>query len=213
MTADLRIVRTMPAQKPGKSKQDYATPWKFIRALEKRFGKIELDLAATKENTKAPLFITPEQDSLKQDWDRFDVKLAFLNPPFSENDDFARKCARAQRLSILFLVPASVGSEWWAREVDGKADLVLFVRPRIEFDGLPCARRKGKVQFCQHDAREHLGGTGMCAVVGCGCVGFKKDPYPKDCAIAFYNQPIVSTNRPSHHQRVTKYECWNWEKS
>ena len=211
MTADLRIVRTMPAQKPGKSKQDYATPWPFIRALETRFGRIELDLAATKDNTKAPLFITPEQDSLTVDWDRMDAKLAFLNPPFNLCGDFARKCARAERLPILFLVPASVGSEWWAREVDGKADLVLFARPRIEFDGLPCARRKGKVQFCQHDVLDHKGPDrthGHC--MKCDCVGFKKDPYPKDCAVACYNRPLESI---THHQRdVTRYECWNWVK-
>jgi len=216
---DLRLIRTMPEQKPGKSKQDYATPWSFIRALERRFGKIELDLAATKDNAKAPLWITPEQDSLSQDWDMTGgacAKLAFLNPPFNACADFARKCARAERLPILFLVPASVGSEWWAREVDGKADLVLFVRPRIEFEGLPCARRKGKVQFCQHDASEHrrsgehpdVKSTGMCAVSGCGCVGFKKDPYPKDCAVALYNGP---EHVFIEGKTVTRYECWNYE--
>lgn len=200
---DLRLVRTMPVQKPGKSKQDYATPWSFIRALEARFGKIELDLAATRENTKAPLFLTPEQDSLSIDWDKQDVKLAFLNPPFNLCGDFARKCARAARLPILFLVPASVGSEWWAREVDRQADLVLFVRPRIEFDGLPCARRRGKVQFCQHDAHDHASGHGKCRL--CECVGFKKDPYPKDCAVAVYN--LGGVQHPK-----TRYECWNWGK-
>lgn len=135
---DLRLVRTMPAQKPGKSKQDYATPWPFIRALEARFGKIELDLAATKDNTKAPLWITPEQDSLSMDWNApnfTSARLAFLNPPFGSIAPWARKCAEAERLRILFLVPASVGSNWWAQHVHGQADLVLFVRPRLSFDG------------------------------------------------------------------------------
>ncbi len=38
------------------------------------------------------------------------------------------------------LVPASVGSAWFAEYVDGKAD-VIFLRPRIVFlepDGQPC---------------------------------------------------------------------------
>jgi phage N-6-adenine-methyltransferase len=132
---DLRLVRTMPAQKPGKSKQDYATPWAFVRALEARFDKIELDLAATKDNAKAPLYFTPEDDSLSKDWDACDVKLAFLNPPFGSIAPWAKKCAAQERLRILFLVPASVGSNWWAQHVHGKADLVLFVRPRLSFDG------------------------------------------------------------------------------
>lgn len=134
---DLRLVRTMPAQKPGKSKQDYATPWAFVRALEARFGKIELDLAATKDNAKATLFVDPETDSLapRTKWDLFDVRLAFLNPPFGSIAPWAEKCVRAERLRILFLVPASVGSNWWANHVHGQADLVLFVRPRLSFDG------------------------------------------------------------------------------
>ncbi len=139
MTADLRIVRTMPVQKPGKSKQDYGTPWAFMRALEARFGKIELDLAATKDNAKAPLFITPEDDSLRKDWDDYavkgGVKLSFLNPPFGSIAPWVRKCSAAEHLRILFLVPASVGSNWWALNVHGAADLVLFVRPRLSFDG------------------------------------------------------------------------------
>ena len=132
---DLRIVRTMPAQKPGKSKQDYGTPRAFMRALEHRFGAIEMDLAATDENAKAPLWITPETDSLRALWDKFDVRRAFLNPPFGTIAPWARKCAEAERLEILFLIPASVGSNWWAQHVHGAADLVLFLRPRLSFDG------------------------------------------------------------------------------
>ena len=180
---DLRLVRTMPAQKPGKSKQDYATPWAFIRALEARFGqtdgnnrpgKIELDLAATKDNAKAPLLIDTEQDSLapRTRWDSFDVKLAFLNPPFGSIAPWAKKCAETERLRILFLVPASVGSNWWAQHVHGAADLVLFIRPRLSFDG--------------------------------------KNSFPKDCALAVYNlRPKPSLRVP---YEPTRYECWNWIK-
>jgi hypothetical protein len=32
--------RKMPEQKPGRSKQDYGTPWDFIKAVEARFGKL-----------------------------------------------------------------------------------------------------------------------------------------------------------------------------
>jgi hypothetical protein len=44
--------RAMPAQKPGKSKQDYSTPIAFLDAVKKRFGltAFDFDLAATKAN-------------------------------------------------------------------------------------------------------------------------------------------------------------------
>lgn len=41
-----------PIQKPGRSKQDYGTPWEFIRAVERRWGKLHVDLAAHSENAK-----------------------------------------------------------------------------------------------------------------------------------------------------------------
>ena len=40
------IARTMPAQVPGKSKQDYGTPIELIRAVEAKFGRLAFDLAA-----------------------------------------------------------------------------------------------------------------------------------------------------------------------
>jgi len=38
--------RLVPAQKPGRSKQDYATPREFLDAVEQKFGPIGWDLAA-----------------------------------------------------------------------------------------------------------------------------------------------------------------------
>lgn len=46
------------------SKQDYGTPWPFIEAVERRFGPLAIDLAATATNKRAPLYYGPEQDSL-----------------------------------------------------------------------------------------------------------------------------------------------------
>lgn len=48
----------MPAQKPGKSKQDYGTPKDFIDAVAARFGPLVVDLAAHAGNAKCLEFIT-----------------------------------------------------------------------------------------------------------------------------------------------------------
>ncbi len=134
--------RAMPAQRPGKSKQDYATPDDFIAAVKKRFGIREFawDLAADASNTKAVWFFDEEDDSLKQDWTKLKGDL-WLNPPFADIDPWAAKCAAANlwgchsgRLArIFFLTPLS-SANWFARHVDGKA-LVILLNGRLSFDG------------------------------------------------------------------------------
>lgn len=131
--------RKMPAQKPGLSKQDYATPPEFMNAVKLRFGipAFAYDLAASRENTKARHFFCEEQDSLKQDWMRLRGDL-WLNPPYAHIAPWAEKCAASRphgiERRIFFLVPAAVGSNWFAQHVDGKA-LVLLLNGRISFDG------------------------------------------------------------------------------
>jgi phage N-6-adenine-methyltransferase len=121
----------------GSSEQNYETPAEFIRAVERRFGPLKVDLAATAVNTKAPKYITPEQDSLLVPWPS--SGLLWLNPPFSNITPWAKKCVENSTIfhptsKILLLVPASVGSNWFRDYVHKKA-LVLFLNGRISFDG------------------------------------------------------------------------------
>jgi phage N-6-adenine-methyltransferase len=130
-----------PKQKPGRSKQDYGTPWEFVRAVEKRFGRLDVDLAARSDNAKAPAFIGPDQDSLSVPWAayfRARSMLAWLNPPFADIEPWAAKCLEETRapsgLRVIMLTPASVGSNWFAAHVHRKA-LVLALNGRITFEG------------------------------------------------------------------------------
>lgn len=144
--------RKMPAQKPGKSRQDYATPRAFLDAIKEKFSvkAWAWDLAANKSNevTGANLYFGPDRsehfrDSLAQDWTKFAGDL-WLNPPFADIAPWAEKCAASASWAkigvvpcgrrIFFLVPAAVGSNWFANYVDGKA-LVVFPSPRLSFDG------------------------------------------------------------------------------
>jgi phage N-6-adenine-methyltransferase len=122
----------MPAQKPGKSRQDYETPWEFIHAVETMLSeKFEVDLAATANNTKATRYVG--YNSLNQDWDTYQG-LLWLNPPFANIEPWAKKCAESVKARICFLVPASIGSNWFTNYVHNKA-MVLALSPRISFDG------------------------------------------------------------------------------
>lgn len=132
---------TMPVQRPGDSKQDYSTPAEFLAAVREVFsvGEFAADLAAHAENHVVNPYLGPDSglhaDGLALDWQRFNGDL-WLNPPFADIEPWARKCAETKRDRgrIFFLTPASVGSNWYADHVHGKAHVVAL-SPRLCFDG------------------------------------------------------------------------------
>ncbi len=134
----------------GKSRQDFATPQDFRDAVVKKFGMPSFDLAADEKNAfcdwvSMHQYFTEEDDALKQEWykratprDQPEKQLLmWLNPPFGNIAPWARQCAEESKLGarILFLIPASVGSNWWAEYVHNKAH-VYFLSPRLCFDGI-----------------------------------------------------------------------------
>lgn len=135
---DIALPRLGPTVRRGKSKQTYGTPPAFIRAVEKRFGPIVCDLAASAENAKCARFFNADVDSLKQPWaEAFPTGLLWLNPPFANIEPWAAKCAtesvRRHGL-IAMLTPASIGTDWFACHVHRQA-MVLGLRPRLAFEG------------------------------------------------------------------------------
>lgn len=126
----------MPRQKPGRSRQCYATPLDFIQAIEYRFGPLDFDLAATPKNAKATKFYTRQQNALRQTWQPLDYRF-WLNPPYAHISPWASKCVVAsstmkRRGSVFMLVPASVCAGWFRDHVWGKA-YVNFLSPRLCF--------------------------------------------------------------------------------
>lgn len=135
---------TMPRQRPHRSKQDYATPADFIQAAKLKLGITEFafDFAADASNAKAVHWWGETQNSLNQPmWASMlkPMQWAWLNPPFSKIDPWAAKCWEMKREGgqIAFLVPASVGANWFKHFVHGKA-LVMFLNGRLAFiEGQP----------------------------------------------------------------------------
>lgn len=141
----------------GESRQDFETPNDFMAAVVKRFGTIDTDLAASPANAKAQHFVTKEDNSLTRPWYRM-AGLCWLNPPFENITPWAQKCAASSceycqdgRLhagaKILFLTPASVGSNWFSSFVHGKA-LVLALNGRLTFKGCPTPYPKDCILSC-----------------------------------------------------------------
>lgn len=118
----------------GQSKQDYATPPDLMAAVTRRFGPINFDLAAHEQNKKHANFFSIADNSLVHEWHKIPGTL-WLNPPFDNIGPWAKKCAEECELGaqILFLVPASVGANWFRDHVHGHA-LVLALNGRIAFD-------------------------------------------------------------------------------
>jgi phage N-6-adenine-methyltransferase len=130
---------TGPSVKRGRSKQDHGTPREFLDAVEKRFGRIAVDLAAHHENRVVDQYLGPlsgiAEDSLAVDWSELSGVL-WLNPEFANIAPWAEKCAthRHRHSPILLLTPASIGTDWFNGYVKGNA-IVLGLSPRMTFVG------------------------------------------------------------------------------
>lgn len=129
---------TWSGQNKNESRQIVGTDPRLIEAIEYRWGSLEMDLATVPELAKAPLFITPEQDSLNYntEWP-LDI-LNYVNPPFNNIEPFARKAAgyrRAygDRFRLLFLLPASIGTRYYAEQCYPYASTIpLIGRPMFQ---------------------------------------------------------------------------------
>lgn len=176
-----------PTVKRFQSEQVVATPWFFMLAVEQKFGPIAVDLAATYENKKAQWFISPEDDTFKQDWrERLKGGLGWLNPEFDPMDKWVELCAKQQQNGAEFLVlsPASVSTNWFWSYVQPYAT-VYCVTPRIPFVGShnvfpPTHPRAGERK--------------------CGAECEACCPYPKDLILSHY------CARPNH-----ELQRWKWK--
>lgn len=131
--------KKMPRQKPSTSRQDYQTPVAFLGAVEARFGPIVFDLACTKANSVAQrgFFHDLGFDGIAEDWTHLAMhgEVLWLNPPFGQVAKWAEKCAAyAGRGLVTLLVPAAVGTEYFAAHIYGRAR-VFPIRPRLTFVG------------------------------------------------------------------------------
>jgi hypothetical protein len=178
---------TGPSVKRGQSEQAVSTPWEFIRAVERKFGPIAVDLAANDENAKARIFISPEIDTFKQDWTKWlQGGLGWLNPEFDPMVVSVEKCAIEQQrgAELLTLSPASVSTNWFWDYVQPYAT-VITLTPRIAFVGSHKLYKKG----------HRLEGLRICGEPCEGC-----QPYPKDLMLSHY------CANPNH-----ELQRWKWK--
>jgi phage N-6-adenine-methyltransferase len=129
-------VKKAPRQGVDLNEGVYGTPRPFLDAVEKEFP-IGFDLASSDENCVVPMHFTVEDDALAWRWIHVaHGKWNWLNPPFDDIGKWAKKAYEESLLGarVLFLVPASVGSNWFRDWVYGKSE-VRYLNGRLTFVG------------------------------------------------------------------------------
>jgi phage N-6-adenine-methyltransferase len=107
----------------------WATPQWLYDALDKEFG-FTLDPCTDGTNAKCAKFYTPTDNGLLRDWG---TDVVFMNPPYSEVDDWMRKAygAALEGATVVCLIPARTDTRWW-HEYCMKAE-IRFIRGRLKF--------------------------------------------------------------------------------
>lgn len=145
---------TMPAQKPGASRQDYGTPTVFLDAVKKRLQieRFDIDLAASHLNTVADMYYDEQQNALVQPWKMGDG-WNWLNPPFARIEPWVQRAyeqARDHNAHTAVLIPAGVGANWWRDWTHDKCE-VLLLNGRLSFDGIAPYPKDCALLLYHHD--------------------------------------------------------------
>lgn len=118
-------------------RQDWATPRALFNRLDEEFG-FTLDAAATQENAKCEVFISPKDDALSSDWSKSNAGGAvWLNPPYGREVALWLKKAYEESkkgLTVVCLVFARTDTRWF-HEFAMRAHEVRLIRGRVRFEG------------------------------------------------------------------------------
>jgi len=121
----------------GESETVVRTQPELLAAVEARWGSLTWDLAALPENAVADKYITPWEDSLAPHTEWPLDELPWLNPPYDDITPWVRKCdgyhrAYGPRFEALLLIPAAIGSRWYADHCFNKCETIpLMGRPQF----------------------------------------------------------------------------------
>lgn len=146
------------------NKKDWETPEWLVRGIEHKWGiTFALDACARDDNTKAPKWITPEQNALTSMWVTPDDKAVWVNPPYGEVEirAFIQKALESiarETYTVVFLIPNATENTIWHTHIFPKAAEICFIEGRISFEAngapQPGNTRGSVLIFYQ---RDHVG--------------------------------------------------------
>ncbi len=141
------------------NRQHWSTPDNFYNAANTLFD-FQIDLAATAENTKCPLFISEQQDSLAQDtvWipkrtpTGSIILRCWLNPPFKNIKDWICKAYNEAQKDpdalICVLCRVAPSAKWWMEYVTKAHQVLLIGGKRVQFEPPEGVKKSSNPQEC-----------------------------------------------------------------
>ena len=114
------------------STPEWATPSDFFARLDKEFN-FEVDVCATPENAKCPVFYTKEMDGLSIKW----TGVCWMNPPYGREIGRWIEKAYVSSLSgatVVCLIPARTDTKYFHDYCLPFGEL-RFIKGRLKFGG------------------------------------------------------------------------------
>ena len=117
--------------------QTWETPENLFRLLDDEFG-FDVDLSASRENTKCEKFISEKEDALSISW----KGCGWLNPPYGGGGknslkNWVKKAfeeSRKKGCKVVMLIPARTNTMWW-HDYCMRAKEIRLIKGRPKFKG------------------------------------------------------------------------------
>jgi phage N-6-adenine-methyltransferase len=113
-------------------KDAWQTPKSLFDKLDQEFGFV-LDVCASKDNSLCKYFFSSEDSALDNAWSTLGPN--FLNPPYSQTQDFLIEAASQAdqfNLTVVAVVNANTDTKWFA-EAASTASEIRLITGRIGF--------------------------------------------------------------------------------
>ena len=111
---------------------EWETPQDLFEELDKEFN-FDLDVCATSDNHKCPVYFTKEDNGLTKNWGGYRV---WLNPPYSEIDKWVEKAFRETRNDntvVVMLIPSRTDTRYFHNYIYQRTE-IRFVKGRLHFN-------------------------------------------------------------------------------
>lgn len=111
--------------------EEWETPPALFKQLDEIFH-FNIDVCATKENAKCPLYFTKEENGLEQEWNG----VCFCNPPYGRSlGRWLEKAAKEEKRGVktVVLIPARTDTKWFKEFCAHHT--IYFIEGRLRFNG------------------------------------------------------------------------------
>lgn len=149
---------------PDVVRDAWSTDKELIDWMESRYGKYDIDAAASAENAVCEKFYDEKRNCLKIWWGS--NKHIWLNPPYSHPDPFVKKAIEQMEHGnqIDMLLPGDNSTAWFAEARKNAAEIIWIEAEITEIDGQEYART-GRLSFISGLTGQPVSGNNKGSVI------------------------------------------------